>query len=155
MTETTGVAAGLASRFNAGLAWAQPNAPWLTALVDALQSVVPFLVEGLTELAIQRPQDALLWLSQYILDRSPAGGEYKIVTAKYVAWRGLPCTRPMPSALSRKRIVGLIKSCVLVGCVGLYGGDWMLLVCLRVEFFHSRFEFALAGCVSHGCGFSS
>ncbi len=66
------------------LSWLQ-SCHVVPVLVLYVQSVVPFLVEGLTELAIQRPQDPLLWLSQYILDRSPAGGEYKIVPAKCVS----------------------------------------------------------------------
>ena len=42
-----------------------------------LRAVVPSLVHGLTQLAIERPGDPHLWLAEYLL--SKASGQYKIV----------------------------------------------------------------------------
>ncbi len=48
------------------------------------QTVVPTLVEGLTEVALKRPADPLMWLSNFILSMSPSGSNYKIVSVKCV-----------------------------------------------------------------------
>ena len=45
---------------------------------------MPALIEGLTEAAIKRPDQPLLWLAQFVLERSPVAAAYKIVPVKYV-----------------------------------------------------------------------
>jgi hypothetical protein len=40
---------------------------------------VPHLVEGLTELAMRKPADPMLWLSQFILDKSASASTHSIV----------------------------------------------------------------------------
>lgn len=70
------------------------------------KELVPALIEGLTEAAIKRPDQPLLWLSQFILDRSPVGTAYKIVpvdaaspsSASAAAAEVVKAVAPAPSA---------------------------------------------------------
>ncbi len=42
------------------------------------QTVVPTIVEGFTQLAVDRPTDPHLWLAEFLLSRSPQGAMYEI-----------------------------------------------------------------------------
>lgn len=44
-----------------------------------LKSIVPSLVQGLTQMAIVRPEDPHVWLAEYLLERSPEGRSMQIV----------------------------------------------------------------------------
>lgn len=47
-------------------------------LVAAPQTIVPTLVQGLIQMAIQRPSDPHLWLSEFLLQKSPQADDYEI-----------------------------------------------------------------------------
>jgi hypothetical protein len=61
----------------------------------------PVLVEGLTELALNHPDDPLLWLSQYLLDRSPSGSSFKIVPVRWGVPPAAMCHLSCTGAVAR------------------------------------------------------
>jgi hypothetical protein len=49
------------------------------------QELLPTLIEALTEASIKRPDQPLLWLSQFVLEHSPEAAQYRIVPASMAA----------------------------------------------------------------------